>query len=203
MNKKCKICDEIKPFNQFYIDSRSSKGSHRTECKQCSKEKAKKWFRSPEGWMSKIYSTQKRSSKKRNHPSPTYTKKELGDITFRNPIFKKLFKDWIESKYNKDLTPSYNRKDDNLPYTLNNIELTTWKNNDNLGNIALKNGYGKNSKKVIGTHLKTGEIITFESAELAAKYLGLKSGSAIRQLCRGLKWRKSVKGYSWENTNRN
>jgi hypothetical protein len=59
--------------------------------------------------------------------------------------------------------------------------------------------YGKENHKsipVIGTNLKTKEVKIFQSAGLAAKFLGLYNNSHITACCKGK--RSSTGGYSWK-----
>ena len=56
---------------------------------------AKKYYRTKLGLINKRYGDQRSSSKKRLMPMPSYSKKWFKDWLIANPLFHKLFDDWM------------------------------------------------------------------------------------------------------------
>lgn len=83
---------------------------------------------------------------------------------------------------------------------LTNLEYLTCKENNNYGTrikrMSEANTNGKKSKKVKGTHLKTGDIVILPSIS-EAKRQGY--GNHISDVCLGK--RSQCKGYKWEFIN--
>ena len=76
-----------------------------------------------------LYNGQKSSSIKRGHPAPDYTLEEFRYWLFNQDKFHKLYQEWVDSGYHKDIKPSTDRLDDSLPYSLSNLQVITWKEN--------------------------------------------------------------------------
>ena len=113
-----------------------------------------------------------------------------------------LHKEWVESGYKKELSPSFDRKDDYEDYSFENFnKWMTWGENNKKYNQSIKNGDNvKNCKAVKGTNVKTGEVFHFHSISNSIRFLfdGEKkdvSGS-ISACCKGN--RKVAYGYTWE-----
>lgn len=154
------------------------------------------YIRSISGLISKIYGGQKGNSKKRNHLMPNYTKKQLEVWLYKNN-FLILYKNWVESKYKKDLIPSVDRKNDYLPYTLENIQLMTWEENNSKAKLERKQGINNKCSIEVAKFDKKGTYIkTYKSIALATKDVGLKSYTNIADCCKGK--RKSAGGFIWQ-----
>ena len=76
-----------------------------------------------------VYQSQKTNSRHRGHDEPTYTRQELQDWIIAQPHFETLYQDYIASDYNKWKCPSVDRIDNTKGYSMDNIELMTWKQN--------------------------------------------------------------------------
>ncbi len=126
--KQCSKCKTDKELSEFGSHSRSKDG-YRGECKVCGLEASYIYKKTKRGLISVLYQSQKGSSKKRNHTPPTYTSKELTDLMLNDKLFHELYDKWVEANYSKDTKPSIDRKDDSLGYTLNNIQIMTWREN--------------------------------------------------------------------------
>ena len=173
------------------------------------KESRQRQKRTVKGWLTKVYSCMKKSSKKRTMPMPSFTKEDLSkwlDDNYKEQ-FDVLFHNWIKNECLKDLTPSINRLNDYKPYTLDNLELVIWKTN---------NQNGRTSSKVVNeVHNKLGDIakIMFSRKVVQKDMLGnvlriypsLREAerqnegfcaSTISKVCRGIK--HTHKGYGWE-----
>jgi hypothetical protein len=123
MSRKCKKCGEIKPLNAFNKHY-SCKDGFNTRCKECIKDA----HRSLKGRINRIYYDQHIYSKKRGHHPPNYTRDELATWMYANG-YEELHKKWVESGYIKALSPSCDRLDNKKGYSLDNIQLVTWKIN--------------------------------------------------------------------------
>ena len=129
--KKCKDCLKLKPFTSFYT-SKSCKDGFIKRCKECyslrytQKPSAKRHFRN-------IYSYQKSHSIRRNHPPPNYSLNDLYIWIDKQPNVFDLWNNWVNSNYDKELAPSIDRINNNLPYELSNLQLVTWKENNHKG----------------------------------------------------------------------
>lgn len=155
-----------------------------------------KYVRTKKGVVTKIYSGQSRSSKVRGDLSQNYSKEEFKGWLFSQKNWDGLYNNWVESGYQKDLKPSVDRKDDYLPYTLNNIQLMTWKENRMKYYRDAKNGKNnKQNKVVIQYDLDGNAIKEYYSASQASRELGINV-SHIGEVCRG--GRKTSGGFKWK-----
>lgn len=134
------------------------------------------------GLISSIYTEQKNSSKERKHSLPNYTKEELVDWFFIQDSFNKLFEDWVASGFNKWDRPSVDRISNQLPYTLDNIQLTTFKENNDRSHIDASNGEFQELCSVDCFDLSSAFICTYKSIAEAARCTGLTIG-AIHNAC--------------------
>jgi len=160
--------------------------------------------RTHSGWLTKVYGRMRNSSKSKNLSMPSFTKKELWDWIPKNK-FQRLFTQWLKSNCKKDLVPSINRLNDYMGYTIDNIELTTWKDNNHkgrgsikvkelvhskLGNIAKK----MFSKSVAKSDLDGKVLCIYPSVREAARQNKTDSG-AIARVCR--KEKHTHHNYKW------
>jgi hypothetical protein len=140
------------------------------------------------------------ASKKRNHNAPEYSKKELITWVNNQHKFNVLFKEWEDSNYNKELHPSIDRKEDTVGYSLDNIQIMTWKEN------SLKNYRDRvDGKKFHGgnAHIKVKQILNnvvineFVSLREAERETGVPHGN-ISKCCQKNKGYKTAGGFQWE-----
>lgn len=89
----------------------------------------RKYRRTRENKLKAIYSNQKRNSKKRGHPAPNYTFKEFKSWAIAND-YNLLYDSWKQNNFNKDFAPSGDRLNSSKPYTFDNLQLVTWKENE-------------------------------------------------------------------------
>ena len=156
--KICNKCQKNLSLTDYFKD-KSKKGGYRARCKVCESKRAKKYYdnnkeilgkrakeyrdnnkakmteyqkeyrRSRENKLKAIYNNQIFNSGKRGHPKPNYTFNEFRSWAIaRN--FNQLYALWENSKFDKDLAPSGDRLDSLKPYTLKNLQLVTWKENE-------------------------------------------------------------------------
>ena len=134
--KICKNCQQRKSLNAFSKHSGFSDG-RRSTCKNCYNTEQKS---DPRRFFAKIYATQKATSTKRGHPAPAYTLEQLIQWADMQPHLPALWDAYQSAGHPKKLAPSIDRKNSNLPYTLSNIQLMTWEENDRLGSRDTKLG---------------------------------------------------------------
>ncbi len=154
-----------------------------------------KYRRTKKGVINKIYGDQKFNSTKRGYPLPSYTRLELLELSLATPLFHILFDAWVTSDYEKDLKPSWDRDDDDLPYTFDNLVLMTWEENNRKGCYTRKNGRStKQTKAVEQFTLDEEYIATYFSMRDASRKTGTPNGG-IGQCCNfkaetagGFKW---------------
>lgn len=149
-------------------------------------ESNRKYNRTKNGVVSRIFGDQKGSSKRRGHNPPSYSKAELMDWMYSQTIFHELFNAWKSGGYIKRDKPSCDRVDDSKGYSLQNIVITTWGENDSSAYEDKRNGVlksGKALRPVIGT-LRSGAVINYKSVGAAAQAVGVKS-SNISDACAG------------------
>jgi hypothetical protein len=159
-------------------------------------------------WIGNTYRNMKTHAKNRGMTLPNFSQKEFEEwINNQDLIFNYLFKRYINSNYKKDFVPSINRLDDYKSYSFDNIELTTWEDN----NIK-----GRKSKKTISrVHKKLGKVARdyykkpvgmFQENKLLKKYDAIRDAtpdgfdsSAIVKCCKNKL--NTHKGFSWRYLN--
>jgi len=88
--------------------------------------------RTYKGLSVRIYGGIKKRSR-RNGWSVPFTKQEFDTWLFAQPEYLVLHTQWVDYCYYKWLVPSVNRIDSTKGYTLDNIQLMTWKENSDKG----------------------------------------------------------------------
>lgn len=148
------------------------------------------------GFVTKTYATQRSTSKHRGHPMPEYSKQELKDYLHNSTTFVYLWQEWVDSGYNTRLRPSIDRVDFRRHYTLDNIQLITWEEN-NIKGILEANSI--KYKPVKQYDLKGNYIDTFCSMVEAATKTNTNK-SDLSCCCRG-KY-KTAGGFIWKFKNK-
>ena len=189
--KKCTKCKEEKGLKEFTRDN-SKKSGYSSWCKICKSN----YRRSKNGLVSKIYNSQRVTSKKRKHLQPQYTKKELEDWMFKQKNFDELYKKWVYSGYEKLLSPSVDRLNDYKCYSFDNIRLVTWRENNKKSHLDRLGCINKKCcKAVIQCDLSGNEIQEFDSLSEAERKTGVKN-SSISYCCRRKNY--TAGGFTWK-----
>lgn len=142
------------------------------------------------GWLTYTYNGMIKSSKKRGHHLPLFTKAELwfwiidtGKLSY----FMRLHNIWVSSGCNKWLKPSIDRKDNSKGYVLSNLDLTTWRKNCLNGAVAKRkivHQLTPRSKRLLRKH---------KSLRLAAEYVN-RDQACIRQ---AINYNQTSAGFRW------
>ena len=168
--KTCTYCKQTLELKEFHLNQ--------SKCKSCRIELG----RTPHSVVSSILKAQKRSSKRRSHNPPEYTKEELKEWVFKQPNWQKLYNEWVESGYKTEEKPSIDRIDNSKGYYFENIRLMKWKTNNKLGREARR-------RRV------TNGVKIYESVTAAAIDLGLANTTNInRSITTGIK----CGGFNWK-----
>jgi len=134
----------------------------------------KKYAKTKKGLVTRIYCHQRHKSKLRDHRPPEYSLQELMDWVFSDIKFHTMFNEWVISEYSKDLTPSIDRKNDDIHYCFSNIQLLTWfKNNQKAYSDRKLFRTNKRSAKVKQLALDGDMVATYHSISAAARATGI------------------------------
>jgi len=157
-----------------------------------------KWYRSKKGLISTLWASQRRKSKTRGHPQPSYTKQDLRDWLYSQPKFHELFDEWKISGYDTASKPSVDRINDNEPYTLANIQLLSWQENQEKAYDSLRKGENdRHTAFPVAQFTKSGELLnTYCSFKEASRQTGVDD-YLIALCARGSKNKKHAGGYVW------
>lgn len=191
-----KICTKCKKLTNDFSPDRRRKDSLQSQCRKCKREANSRYLKTKEGLLSRIYSQQKKTSKKRGHNLPSYSRKELTNWVFSQKIFDSIYKNWKDSGYCVDLVPSLDRINSYKSYTLDNIQIVTWEQNRKNYYSDCKNGvYNKQAKKVFQYDLDGNFIKEHYSIKEASRRTKCGFGS-ISNCCSGRS--KTSGGYIWK-----
>lgn len=209
-------CPDCMRVRNTRYDSYSASAS--TRCISCTmrrrplkaaedKFNQKEYYHTIQGKVFYLYHHQVSRSKKYGWPLPNYTKEQLLEWVLAQPTTIVLFEEWEKANYIKDLAPSIDRLDDYKPYTLANIQLTTWKVNNQKGREwKLKGLNTKATKPVIQRTLEGIFVSQYHSIMEAERQTGI-GNAKISSCCRGYRMAKgfqkpvySAGGFKWEYT---
>ena len=158
-----------------------------TKCKEETTVYNKDYYRTKKGLISQRYQRQKKSSRKRGHETPRYTRDELLEYCLNSKEFTKLYNRWVSSDFITELTPSIDRLDNSKGYSFENIQIVTWRQNN-------LNSHKTNMVSVYQYDLNGVLLMKHKSINEASDYVGC-DGSSISRCCNGV--RKTAGGYRW------
>jgi len=145
--------------------------------------------------LSDIYKGQRQRSKRREHPYPSYSKVELREWMEEQLRYPELMKNWIDSDFETDLKPSVDRLRFDEPYTMENIQLGTWKENRDNHYDDQRSGVDNRQSRGVSQYKDGVKIFNFPSARIAERETGARCAH-IGACCRGD--RKSAGGFQWK-----
>lgn len=154
--------------------------------------KVERYRRTPKGVLTNIYAAQKRNSPSRGLGPVEYTLKQLHERFLEDSVFLSLYKVWVDARYNHQLKPSIDRKNPLKPYTLDNVQMLTWKQNHTK---AMEEATLTHGKPVMQMDMKGNEIMIFGSIKEAGQKTGICRGN-ITKACQGHYSQSG--GYRWK-----
>lgn len=197
MTKPCKRCGVVKPLDAFSA-APSNKDGHINTCKPCVVVRNREYWRTAVGRISNIYASQGSSSKERQHPPPTYSRQELTAWAIQNGL-DNLMVPWVASGYKQKLAPSVDRLDPNKGYSLGNIRLVTWAENNSKAYGDRKSCLHVTTqcRKIRQLTLDGVLVREFASISAAARETKL-CRTAINYVCKGTYVAPHLGGFLWE-----
>lgn len=196
--KRCIKCKEVKLLNGFYL---SKSGYYNSYCKKCDYKRYRIYNKSKTGMMVEIYTRQLERSKQKGRTNPKYTRIELCQWVFSQPLFHELYDKWVESGYDKWERPSIDRINDYKGYYFGNIQLMTWRENVEKVWKDIANGINNKINKTVLQFDNDGILVKeYYSMSQAARETNINRGN-IGSCCRNK--RLSSGGYIWKYKNTN
>ena len=153
-----------------------------------------KHWQTKKGLVTCIYGHQRGNSKKRNHRMPEYTNKELKEWCFSQEKFHILYSEWKQSGFEKRLRPSIDRKNDYIHYCFTNIQIVTWKENNDKQYTDRISGKNNKISKSCEQYKGNVKVAEYYSTSEASRVTGINQGN-IATCCRGKV--KKAGGYQW------
>lgn len=194
--KTCTKCGIEKELTDFGVHPLARDGKQ-TRCNDCLNIKTKEYRKTINGLVTKIYGNQRQNSKTREHLPPNYTRDELYDWIISQKNFKELYSNWVESDYEIKLLPSVDRKNDDKPYTLENLlRVCTWEENRKRAHSDVSSGINTKPLRAVVQFTKDGEFVArYRSLVEASKCTGTCNTSISG--CAGNGRLKSAGGFIW------
>jgi len=163
-----------------------------------------KYHTDPITYFRRVWHNQKKTAKARGMAPPDYTLDEFIDWLKQQPHLTDLWTAWQKSGHQRKLAPSVDRKDDSISYTLSNITLMTWEENNRKSHKDLRAGKlnpnSITSAKRLGQYHKDGTFIAeYLSAGHAEKQLGLCKGARTNIRAAALGKLQTAYGYVWKD----
>lgn len=197
MQRNCARCDNVKNLEDFPKAKNKYLGYGHT-CKSCVLIYGKEYAKSVNGVINYLYYGQRNSSNYRKMPMPNYSKLEFKEWLLKQANFQDLYNNWIKGNYAKDLKPSVDRINDYLPYSFDNIQLLTWKENHaNSGKDKINGINNKQSKPVLQFDRDGNFLKEFYSAAQASRVTGANNKN-ITFCCQNKPKYKTALGYIWK-----
>lgn len=126
--KVCRKCLQDIDINNF-IKDKNSRDWLQSWCRDCKNKQKILYYRTKEWLIKSIFRSQKRISRERWHEQPKYTLSELLEWILKQDVFNDIFNNWEKNNYHKDYVPSCDRLNDYKWYSLDNIQITTFRCN--------------------------------------------------------------------------
>ena len=193
MSKTCTSCN-MTLDKQFFYKRSARKKAISSECKQCLQQRALDFKRTKKGWMARAFQAMKQRERKRGHCSIDYNLGDFERYISLNKDFDKLYNKWVKSGYKKSLAPSVDRLEDTLGYSIGNIQITSWKDNN-----KKSHEYNSNGKSV----RKYTPVLQYFDGKLVGRFFsiaeaGRKTGIPSKYIQRVVNGdRNKTCGFEW------
>ena len=196
LTKKCSTCGITKNINRFTkIKNRIVK--EKAQCKDCEKIIKEKLRCTKHGVALKLYDSQMQRCKRRKSNVPTYTKMEFKKWIMDQYEFHEIYDNWIMRGMKKEDVPSIDRKDDNLSYTIDNIQVMRWEDNDIKGSNDHKSGKIRYDQKKVIQYTTDGEYIAeYHAINEAERQTGINHANIV-SCCKKRKRYSHAGGFIW------
>lgn len=139
-------------------------------------EAEKRYHTSPKGVLNTIYRAQL-VRQERKGINVNYTYEEFKNKYLEDETYLKLHNNWVKSGFVSDYKPSFDRIDHTKGYSFDNLQIMTWKQNNDKGRK-------EHMKKVEMYDLEGNYIKTFNSIVEASKEVDIYK-SNISACCKG------------------
>ena len=148
-----------------------------------------KYRKTKHGLLRRLFHKQVLRCKRKGWSLPGYTSQEFLDFYYTDDHFLHLYNQWVLHEHHRNYTPSVDRVDPGLGYIWDNIQLMTWQENNQKGNLETRKAvyHGK-------SHLRGLLLIVFDSVSDASEAVGC-SASMITRSCKSEK--RTACGYKW------
>lgn len=152
--KQCRICQEVKELNEF-VKHKECKDGHTNCCKRCKLELqkinrevnqnnyTKRYEKTKKGFLMRTYrNMQSRITGiqyKKHHlyiGKSILSKEDFYNWSSSNNQFNFLFEIWEKNNYQNRLTPSIDRLDQKIGYSIDNIQWITHSENSRKGALS-------------------------------------------------------------------
>lgn len=189
---KCRGCQRIMSKPSFPAD-KSKRNGISTLCKVCTRAYCAAYRKTKEGLITGIYNSQRRSSKRRGYANPSYSRGEFISWCLEQELFHHLYELWVSSDYDMMEIPSVDRLDDYKPYSFDNIQLMTWRENKAKGHLDEVVGRNKKKSKAVNQYDLNGNLIAvYHSTHNASRITGVHQ-AGISGVCNGKVVKKGYK----------
>ena len=194
--KVCSKCGELKPLDEFGLRNDRPCG-YRSACKDCIDKQRVARGRTKEGVIKTIFATQKRTSKERGMPQPSYDLAWLTEWCLGQDAYHELYTYWVKHGYQRDDKPSVDRLDDYVSYTPDNIRIITCRENYVKGAKDCETGLNRKALEAVRSIDKEGNVTEYFSIAEANRVLGKpRYSSDIVAVLNGRQ--KTAFGFKWE-----
>lgn len=149
----------------------------------------RKYRKTPKGVLTNLYHKQIERCLKKGKHLPTYTLKELHARFLNDEKYIKIFENWAANGFQYYDTPSIDRNNPELGYTMDNIQIMSWLENRAKGDQENAQRF---TTAIVMMDRDGNELRQFESLKEASEELGISQG-LISMCCQGK--RNHTRGY--------